>query len=275
MGRKSSVARNGDDMTDRHIMTPDEAAQLPMPEGCELTYSGRDHEWLYSGEGGSCTGLAILAATVADGYFSLDVLDHAWAAAGGRAVVVIHDETRIARLAEELTAARRQLERACKERDSAEAERDRLQRLFDDAGGEEYNVLALVDHYQSDWFRMEKELLDAQKALADRKTVEEWLQARDYGLRIEGDGGDVKLIIDDFSGGLRIERFGSHDLAYAAAAEWVRGQGRLVWYCDKCGTPEPAEPEYKHGDSEPCCLCEDGTARVMTRHEAMARGVKP
>lgn len=54
-----------------------------------------------------------------------------------------------------------------------------------------------------------------------------------------------------------------------APPSWM---GRLVWYCDKCGTPEPAGPEYKHGDSEPCCLCEDGTARVMTRHEAMARG---
>lgn len=66
-------------MTDRHIMTHEEAAQLPMPEGCWLTYSERDHEWLYSGEGGSCTGLAILAATVADGYLPREVLDHAWA----------------------------------------------------------------------------------------------------------------------------------------------------------------------------------------------------
>lgn len=71
----------------------------------------------------------------------------------------------------------------------------------------------------------------AAKALADRKTVEEWAKATE--------------------------------------------NARCVWYCDKCGTPEPAGPEYKHGDCEPCCLCEDGTARVMTRHEAMARGGKP
>lgn len=70
-------------MTDRHVMTPEEAAQLPMPEGCRLTYSERVHEWFYSGEGGSCAGLAILAATVADGYLPREVLDHAWAAHRG------------------------------------------------------------------------------------------------------------------------------------------------------------------------------------------------
>lgn len=70
-------------MTDRHIMTPEEAAQLPMPEGLKLTYSERDCEWLYSGEPGPCAGLAILAATVADGYFPREVLDHAWAAHRG------------------------------------------------------------------------------------------------------------------------------------------------------------------------------------------------
>lgn len=70
-------------MTDRHIMTPEEAAQLPMPEGLKLTYSERDCEWLYSGDPGPGSGLAILAATVADGYFSRDVLDHAWAAHRG------------------------------------------------------------------------------------------------------------------------------------------------------------------------------------------------
>lgn len=70
-------------MTDRHVMTPEEAAQLPMPEGCRLTYSERDCEWLYSGDPGPGSGLAILAATVADGYFSRDVLDHAWAAHRG------------------------------------------------------------------------------------------------------------------------------------------------------------------------------------------------
>lgn len=70
-------------MTDRHIMTPEEAAQLPMPEGLKLTYSERDCEWLYSGDPGPGSGLAILAATVADGYFSREVLDHAWAAHRG------------------------------------------------------------------------------------------------------------------------------------------------------------------------------------------------
>lgn len=67
----------------------------------------------------------------------------------------------------------------------------------------------------------------------------------------------------------------AHLIAVRAARMLERLDKTLVWYCDKCGTPEPAGPEYKHGDSEPCCLCEDGTARVMTRHEAMARGVKP
>lgn len=70
-------------MTDRHIMTPEEAAQLPMPEGLKLTYSECDCEWLYSGDPGPGSGLAILAATVADGYFPRDVLDHAWAAHRG------------------------------------------------------------------------------------------------------------------------------------------------------------------------------------------------
>lgn len=70
-------------MTDRHIMTPEEAAQLPMPEGLKLTYSEHECEWLYSGDPGPGSGLAILAATVADGYFSREVLDHAWAAYRG------------------------------------------------------------------------------------------------------------------------------------------------------------------------------------------------
>lgn len=44
----------------------------------------------------------------------------------------------------------------------------------------------------------------------------------------------------------------------------------LYWHCAGCGNHEPAQPEYEHGDSEPCCLCEDGVARVMTLPEAAA-----
>lgn len=136
----------------------------------------------------------------------------------------------------------RQLERARKERDTAETERARLQRLFDDAGGEEYNVLALVDHYQSDWFRMEKELLDAQKALADRKTVEEWAVVEtdeiDPDTRTVTHGrrrgveyhwspfGHYVNLTEDHRKRVELSARGdTADLAYAAAAEWVRGQG--------------------------------------------------
>ena len=42
---------------------------------------------------------------------------------------------------------------------AAEAERDRLRALFDEAGQGEHNVLALVDHYQE----------EARKALIDRE----------------------------------------------------------------------------------------------------------
>lgn len=43
----------------------------------------------------------------------------------------------------------------------------------------------------------------------------------------------------------------------------------LYWHCE-CGNNEPAQPGYKHGDWEPCCLCEKGTARVVTLKEAAA-----
>lgn len=113
----------------------------------------------------------------------------------------------------------RQLERACKERDSAETERDRLQRLFDDAGGEEYNVLALIDHYQSDWFRMEKELLDAQKALADRQTVEGWADGGNrYVFTATGTGAWVDLRHANGT----IKTFAAADDVFATAADWVR-----------------------------------------------------
>lgn len=49
----------------------------------------------------------------------------------------------------------------------------------------------------------------------------------------------------------------------------MREKAQLYWHCD-CGNNEPAQPEYEHGDSEPCCLCEHGVARVVTLEEAAA-----
>lgn len=43
----------------------------------------------------------------------------------------------------------------------------------------------------------------------------------------------------------------------------------LFWHCDSCGHHEPAQPEYEHGDCEPCIHC-DGTARVRTLQESAA-----
>lgn len=42
----------------------------------------------------------------------------------------------------------------------------------------------------------------------------------------------------------------------------------IYWHCATCGNHEPAQPEYELGDSEPCCLCENGVARVVTLAEA-------
>lgn len=44
---------------------------------------------------------------------------------------------------------------------------------------------------------------------------------------------------------------------------------QLYWHCD-CGINEPAQPEYEHGDSEPCVHCVDGVAYVVTLQEAAA-----
>ena len=46
-------------------------------------------------------------------------------------------------------------------------------------------------------------------------------------------------------------------------------QPALYWHCE-CGKNEPAQADYERGDSEPCCLCEDGVARVVTIAEAAA-----
>lgn len=43
----------------------------------------------------------------------------------------------------------------------------------------------------------------------------------------------------------------------------------LYWHCE-CGSNEPAQPGYSHGDSEPCVHCEAGIARVVTLREAAA-----
>ncbi len=48
----------------------------------------------------------------------------------------------------------------------------------------------------------------------------------------------------------------------------MKGKGDvLYWKCEFCGDTEPAQPEYEHGDSEPC-ICGNGVARVMTLKEA-------
>ena len=45
---------------------------------------------------------------------------------------------------------------------------------------------------------------------------------------------------------------------------------RLYWHCTTCGNheDEPAQAEYERGDWEPCAICGDGIARVMTLKEA-------
>jgi hypothetical protein len=56
---------------------------------------------------------------------------------------------------------------------------------------------------------------------------------------------------------------------------------QLYWHCIACGNSEPAQPEHERGDCEPCCLCEDGTAIVMTLQEGaqieqrVALGIAP
>jgi hypothetical protein len=53
----------------------------------------------------------------------------------------------------------------------------------------------------------------------------------------------------------------------------------LYWHCEVCGEHETAQPEYAHGDHEPC-TCGKGTARVMTLQDAakleseIARGIR-
>lgn len=44
----------------------------------------------------------------------------------------------------------------------------------------------------------------------------------------------------------------------------------LYWHCETCGNHERAQPEYVSGDFEPCCLCSNGQARVMSLAEAAA-----
>lgn len=58
----------------------------------------------------------------------------------------------------------------------AEAERDRLRKLFDDAGGGEYNVLALIDYYQRS--SMEADDRVAELRLAHAETRAEALEAQ-------------------------------------------------------------------------------------------------
>ena len=41
----------------------------------------------------------------------------------------------------------------------------------------------------------------------------------------------------------------------------------MKWSCDGCDVVTDAEPPYAVGDSEPCALCVDGTARVMNMND--------
>ena len=40
------------------------------------------------------------------------------------------------------------------------------------------------------------------------------------------------------------------------------------WCCEYCGNIAAAEPPYVVGDSEPCVVCSEGVARVMTLSDA-------
>lgn len=42
----------------------------------------------------------------------------------------------------------------------------------------------------------------------------------------------------------------------------------MWWHCSFCGNSESAEPPHEIGDKEPCALCGDGTAEVMTLKRA-------
>ena len=42
------------------------------------------------------------------------------------------------------------------------------------------------------------------------------------------------------------------------------------WYCEFCGNHELANEFYGIGESEPCAVCSEGVARVMTCKDATA-----
>lgn len=54
----------------------------------------------------------------------------------------------LAEVTDELEIMRHQRDQAQDERDEARAEVERLRKIFDDAGQGEFNILALIDHYQ-------------------------------------------------------------------------------------------------------------------------------
>ena len=60
------------------------------------------------------------------------------------------------------------------ERDEAQAEVDRLRKLFDDAGQGEHNVLALIDHYQA-WADAADERL-AERLAKQTRTIRRLLE---------------------------------------------------------------------------------------------------
>lgn len=81
---------------------------------------------------------------------------------------------------------------------AAEAERDRLRKLFDDAGQGEYNVLALIDHYQAETIAEEerRRTAEAERLTLARArlglvyTPRQWDEVHDLAERIlkEADG---------------------------------------------------------------------------------------
>lgn len=77
---------------------------------------------------------------------------------------------KIEELAAELAALRAQLAAVTAERDEAQAEVARLRKLFDDVGGDEHNLLALLDLYQE----------RASVAVAERDEAEAWIRDADW-----------------------------------------------------------------------------------------------
>lgn len=85
-------------MTDRHVMTKQEAAMLPLLSGRRLLFNEFSGEWYARHIPDEYCALLHLAEDIANGYLPRDVLDYAWAAHRGEEWV--HNP----RLAEKLKA---------------------------------------------------------------------------------------------------------------------------------------------------------------------------